>query len=190
MDYKVTDTELTSIANAIRTKGGTSAQLTFPNDFVTAIGNIPSGGGGGINLNYELYVQMAQGSMTISANDLNKTIEFAWNGGNVIGSNAIMLAVIPKEVQSISFHLAVGTGYGSGSNVRFNVGLGLTATPDINKSAGDANFSSNYQALFLTRSINTEDDYVLDCSNVNVDTALVISSIGYNATFSNITFNY
>lgn len=28
MDYKVTDTELTSIANAIRTKGGTSAVST------------------------------------------------------------------------------------------------------------------------------------------------------------------
>lgn len=49
MDYKVTDTELTSVANAIRTKGGTSAQLTFPNDFVTAIGNI-SGGGGSTNI--------------------------------------------------------------------------------------------------------------------------------------------
>lgn len=45
-NYKVADTELTSIANAIRTKGGTSAQLEFPTGFVTAIGNIPSGGGG------------------------------------------------------------------------------------------------------------------------------------------------
>lgn len=42
-NYKVTDTELTSVANAIRTKGGTQAQLEFPTGFVTAIGNIPSG---------------------------------------------------------------------------------------------------------------------------------------------------
>lgn len=41
-DYKTTDTELTSVANAIRTKGGTSAQLEYPNGFITAIGNIPS----------------------------------------------------------------------------------------------------------------------------------------------------
>lgn len=40
MDYKVTDTELTSIANAIRTKGGTSALLEFPTEFVSAIGDI------------------------------------------------------------------------------------------------------------------------------------------------------
>lgn len=46
-DYKVTDTELTSIANAIRTKGSTQAQLEFPTGFVSAINAIPSGGGGG-----------------------------------------------------------------------------------------------------------------------------------------------
>lgn len=42
-----TDDSLTSIANAIRTKGGTSAQLTFPSGFVSAIENIQTGGGGG-----------------------------------------------------------------------------------------------------------------------------------------------
>ena len=46
-DYKVTDTELTSIANAIRTKGGTQAQLEFPTGFVSAVQAIPTGGGGG-----------------------------------------------------------------------------------------------------------------------------------------------
>ena len=45
-DYLTTDTELTSIANAIRTKGGTSASLTYPAGFVSAIEAIPSGGGG------------------------------------------------------------------------------------------------------------------------------------------------
>ena len=44
-DYKVTDTELTSIANAIRTKGGTQAQLEFPTGFVSSIQAIPTGSG-------------------------------------------------------------------------------------------------------------------------------------------------
>lgn len=39
------DTNLTSVANAIRTKGGTSASLTFPSDFVSAINAISGGGG-------------------------------------------------------------------------------------------------------------------------------------------------
>ena len=42
-DYLTTDTELTSVANAIRTKGGTSAQLVYPTGFVSAIEAIPSG---------------------------------------------------------------------------------------------------------------------------------------------------
>lgn len=44
-NYLTTDTELTSIANAIRTKGGTSSSLTYPAGFVSAIDAIPTGGG-------------------------------------------------------------------------------------------------------------------------------------------------
>ena len=46
VDSTQLDSDLTSVANAIRTKGGTSAQLAFPSGFVSAIQNIPSGGGG------------------------------------------------------------------------------------------------------------------------------------------------
>lgn len=42
--YLVDDSDLTSVANAIRTKGGTSAQLSFPTEFVSAINAIPTGG--------------------------------------------------------------------------------------------------------------------------------------------------
>ena len=42
----VEDTSLVSVANAIRTKGGTTGALTFPDGFVDAIGNIQSGDGG------------------------------------------------------------------------------------------------------------------------------------------------
>ena len=45
VDSTQLDSDLTSVANAIRTKGGTSASLAFPSDFVTAIGNISGGGG-------------------------------------------------------------------------------------------------------------------------------------------------
>lgn len=46
VDSTQLDADLTSVANAIRTKGGTSASLAFPADFVSAIAAIPSGGGG------------------------------------------------------------------------------------------------------------------------------------------------
>lgn len=45
-DYLTTDTELASVANAIRTKGGTSSPLVYPTGFVSAINAIPTGGGG------------------------------------------------------------------------------------------------------------------------------------------------
>ena len=44
--YTVTDTELTSVANAIRTAGGTNSPLEFPSEFISAIGDIGGGGGG------------------------------------------------------------------------------------------------------------------------------------------------
>ena len=47
VDSTQLDSDLTAVANAIRTKGSTSASLEFPEGFVSAIGNI-SGGGGGI----------------------------------------------------------------------------------------------------------------------------------------------
>lgn len=41
-NYVVSDTNLSAVANAIRTKSGTSAQLSFPDGFVSAIGAIPA----------------------------------------------------------------------------------------------------------------------------------------------------
>lgn len=45
-EYLVNETDLTAVADAIRTKGGTSEALAFPGGFVEAVGAIKSGGGG------------------------------------------------------------------------------------------------------------------------------------------------
>ncbi|MBR6208721.1 MAG: hypothetical protein IKQ69_06960 [Oscillospiraceae bacterium] len=44
VDSAQLDADLASVANAIRTKGGTSAQLAFPADYITAIAAISGGG--------------------------------------------------------------------------------------------------------------------------------------------------
>jgi hypothetical protein len=44
IDSTQLDSDLTSVANAIRTKGGTSASLAFPAEFVSAINAISGGG--------------------------------------------------------------------------------------------------------------------------------------------------
>ena len=46
VDSTQLDADLTSVANAIRTKGGTSADLAFPAGFVSAVNAIPTGGSG------------------------------------------------------------------------------------------------------------------------------------------------
>ena len=43
-NYLVNDTQLTSVANAIRAKSGGSAGLAFPSGFISEIGNISGGG--------------------------------------------------------------------------------------------------------------------------------------------------
>lgn len=44
VDSAQLDSDLTSVANAIRAKSGGSSQLAFPNGFVSEIGAIPTGG--------------------------------------------------------------------------------------------------------------------------------------------------
>ena len=46
-EYSVNQSDLVSVANAIRTKGGTSEALVFPDGFVSAVQAIQAGGGGG-----------------------------------------------------------------------------------------------------------------------------------------------
>lgn len=45
--YRAYEDDIKSVADAIRTKGGTSAELIFPSGFVSAINAIPTGGGCG-----------------------------------------------------------------------------------------------------------------------------------------------
>ena len=73
-NYIASSADMTSVANAIRTAGGTSAPLEFPSGFVTAIGNISGGGGGATNI--------VQGTFTPSASEEGtvKTISVPYTG--------------------------------------------------------------------------------------------------------------
>lgn len=62
VDSTQLNADLTSVANAIRTKGGTSASLAFPSDFITAI-NAISGGGG------DVWETLIDHSLTINLKD-------------------------------------------------------------------------------------------------------------------------
>lgn len=54
--YLVNSTDMTTVADAIRTKGGTSAPLAFPDGFANAVSAIQSGGGGADLANVDVYI--------------------------------------------------------------------------------------------------------------------------------------
>lgn len=79
VDSNQLDADLTSVANAIRTKGGTSASLAFPAEFVSAIAAIPSGGAtktltNVLGSNTTFVTGYLSGSNTISAASANKEV--------------------------------------------------------------------------------------------------------------------
>ena len=61
VDSAQLDADLGSVADAIRTKGGTSAQLAFPSGFVSAVEAIETGGGGGTDCSTAILSGMISG---------------------------------------------------------------------------------------------------------------------------------
>lgn len=84
VDSTQLDADLTSVANAIRTKGGTSASLTFPADFVSAIAAIPSGGGGIAETGS--FVATTSDTLTISVTSLHNYLA-VWKDGWTLGQS-------------------------------------------------------------------------------------------------------
>lgn len=66
VDSAQLDADLTSVADAIRTKGGTSALLSFPSDFISAINAIS---GGGVNTIDSDYLTVFFDIVTVGANN-------------------------------------------------------------------------------------------------------------------------
>lgn len=77
VDSTQLDSDLTSVANAIRTKGGTSASLAFPAGFVSAINAISGGGANITGFVSEKVINTTEGVTSGSNNSfaLLKTLE-------------------------------------------------------------------------------------------------------------------
>lgn len=105
VDSTQLNADLTSIANAIRTKGGTSESLAFPSGFVSAVEAIPSGGE---TVYYESRGQMHTKNMIVSSEnaqynyaycDYLETISFpnASNAGGVYNCLNLKEVSAPKK---------------------------------------------------------------------------------------------
>lgn len=74
VDSTQLNTDLTSVANAIRAKSGGSGQLAFPADFVTAIADIPTGGGGS-SVKYTRYTLTGDTTIKQFIDSINYEVE-------------------------------------------------------------------------------------------------------------------
>lgn len=141
-NYIATDTDLTTVANAIRTKGGTSAQLTFPSGFASAIANLPEGGiSGGYNVTFndgtdDVAIVSVEAGGTINANPivLTKT-GYVFKGWSTTsgGTTSILFPYTPAAdltlypIFGAEYKCTVSNlGSSSPSSVLFNKDAGFT----------------------------------------------------------------
>ena len=184
-DYRATSTEFTAVADAIRTKGGTSAQLTWPNGFVSAVQAIPTGGGGVDWAGLFSFTTRNENSMSWTKNiDYLQSI---WNGNVYIGADS-WIGFDATNVNTISVDVETGTSYSDTTPIWY-VFLALMST-----DPATINFpANNYQTNFLTydefHTRNSSGTLTIDVSNYTGLNYLVISAVGWNAKFTNLRFS-
>lgn len=113
VDSTQLNADLTSVANAIRTKGGTSAQLAFPTEFVSAIAAIPSGGGGitisPLGYNVSIKNDRASGNVNITRVLYNSTTLLSAVGANVGAGSTSTYTDFATDGTHIWFRATPGT---------------------------------------------------------------------------------
>lgn len=136
VDSTQLDADLTSVANAIRTKGSTSADLAFPAGFVSAINAIPTGGGG----DYEI----AAGTVTPAASVTSLTVNVGFE------PEGALIYVDPySTAQDANWKRMMvlvdrADGFAAGMIVRYNNGAYGTNTSNISQTSTGSYSDGNY----------------------------------------------
>lgn len=123
-NYLTTDTELTSIANAIRTKGGTQADLIYPIGFVSAINDIPTGSGGSIVLTGDISNGLKGNVGTVIVNSGLVSTSDITNLDYAFGDNQATTIPFALNVKANQQNLSIREMFAGCSN--------LTTIPTIN----------------------------------------------------------
>lgn len=155
VDSAQLDSDLTSVANAIRTKGGTSAQLVFPSGFVSAVEAIPTGGSSALQL--ELV-----GEKTFDLEEYTDTanIETIDTGINIYNTDyAYLITVITCDSPILTssewgMTIAFGGRYTTNSNYLNRANGGQKGSSTLSKS-GMVNSTSDWSSYGVTVVSNT-----------------------------------
>ena len=101
VDSAQLDSDLASVANAIRTKGGTSAPLTFPQGFVDAVGAIETGGGG---MPENDFISVNMETVTVGENSVTNSKEYQDYLMGLVSAGGTFLAMSIHKKQSYTYN--------------------------------------------------------------------------------------
>ena len=181
-DYLVTDTELKSVADSIRAKGGTTEKLAFPTGFKSAVDSIPSGGGSGAKEPYIEETYDADGNLI----DVNLVGYTAIRPYAFYNCTNLASASLPSGVTSIG-------------NLAFQEceNLALTSLPSGITSIGNYAFyncTGLTSITFQSKPTVISSSAFSECTNlktINVPWASgEVANAPWGATNATINYNY
>lgn len=162
-EYLVTDTDLTTIADAIRAKSGTTEQSNFPGGFVSAISAIEAGGGGN-----DSFKALVEGTITEVSDDTIETIRSrCFYGCSTLTKISFPLVTdIPsyafygcKNLISIDLPNVKSVGsYGFFNANTSGLRTEILYLPNV-LNIGDHAFHNCYPKLIRMPNVKTVDDY-------------------------------
>lgn len=159
-NYLTNDTELTQIADAIRSKTGNSGQISYPSGFVTEINNL-SASASEFPSNYDIIV-------THSGNSINSTI-----------SSALITSLEWSDIDEdvIFASLPAVTAMGAGTFMNYDK-LAFISIPLVT-SIDDGTFEGCSKLVTLSIPLATSIGYLTfhDCSNLTTISIPLTTSI-------------
>lgn len=142
-NYLTTDTDLEAVADAIRAKGGTSADLVFPSGFVDAIDAIESGGGGNYVASDWLDMEKPEGriesSTNVSADHFQLYLSYHTKITHVFLTGGLY---IPQDFLSHCTALKCFVGTGTRTLNSASAG-GCSALTDVDLGVGGGTLATN-----------------------------------------------
>lgn len=186
--YLVNGDDLEDVADAIRTKGDTSAALSFPDGFIDAIDAIDTGGGGGGGGTENLIsyaTRLNNLFMEVTNLPQKLTIDLLKLDSGANNSDFLYRAYESgKNTATIDVELNFRQTTGFKLNSLFEQAYGVKTV----KITGNLQYCTDFSYMFSYCSGITSIDAVFDLSSVTSDAGGIIGGSGTNSNVTTLSF--